>query len=188
MSFRRGTRTKYTLVSPFKKIEGSCFWFPFVFLFSWVFCCALIRLVFADIRDEVLDLKFSPDGTRLATCSRDMSILVYAIEDMPRHDTEEEEEGESDDQDGGTHRKPRAAVDGSGIHSTVRTAGDQNEAGGASGSGGGSNSGGGGRSRFDGTHENREEMLHPLQYGRLGIRLIHRLRRSATASVCRIFW
>ncbi|CAN0196981.1 unnamed protein product, partial [Ectocarpus sp. 4 AP-2014] len=43
-------------------------------------CCHVpaVELVkLDDHTDEVLDLKFSPDGTRLATCSRDMSILVY---------------------------------------------------------------------------------------------------------------
>lgn len=101
-------------------------------------------------RDEVLDLKFSPDGTRLATCSRDMFILIYAIE--------QDENREEWSSSVGNARSSGAV-------------------------------GGGGRGvgRGDGDGDG-DEMRRPLGYGGLSVRLIHRLRRSATATVCRIFW
>ncbi|CBJ27319.1 expressed unknown protein [Ectocarpus siliculosus] len=124
-------------------------------------CCHVpaVELVkLDDHTDEVLDLKFSPDGTRLATCSRDMSILVYAIEAMPENHGSSKE-GEKDD-------GPRKAR--------------------ASGANGGS--GGGGGNGVDEMPRDGQNKLRPLGFKGLGVRLIHRLRRSATASVCRIFW
>jgi len=106
-----------------------------------LFCYFFFRSV-KKKRDEVLDLKFSPDGTRLATCSRDMSILIYAIENMPPTRPRQ-------------HQKQQDAM--------MVTGREEEEVEG-------------------------EEMLRPLGYKRLGVRLVHRLQRSATASVCRLFW
>ena len=33
--------------------------------------------------DEVLDLQFSHDGTRLATCSRDLTTVIYDVTRVP---------------------------------------------------------------------------------------------------------
>lgn len=83
-----------------------------------------------------------------------MSILVYAIEDMPEnHDSTKEGE-----EDGGRRK--------------------------ASASGGI----GGGANGVDEAPRDGQNKLRPLGFKGLGVRLIHRLRRSATASVCRIFW
>lgn len=162
----------------------------------WIFNWNAPFFFFADIRDEVLDLKFSPDGTRLATCSRDMSILIYAIEDIAEarqhhHDSKEGAE-EHDGGEGDTHGKLRASAGSSVLPSTVRVAREQSADGGGNGNGSsggcGSGSDSDGDNQFDGTHQDGAKVLHPLRYGRLRVRLIHRLRRSATASVCRIFW
>lgn len=102
------------------------------------------------LRDEVLDIKFSPDGTRLATCSRDKSIMVYSIE-LEDNEDEEDDRGEE-------IFKGAEGVGGGG------KGGSELEVSGVAWRG----------PRREG-------------YGRLSVRLIYWLR-SATVSVCRIFW
>ena len=97
----------------------------------------------------MLDLKFSPDGTRLATCSRDMSILVYAIEEIP------------------TGAPPHQRQEGRRQHEAAKGETDM---------------------EVEEEEGGEDALPRPLGYGRLGVRLAHRLQRSATASVCRLFW
>ena len=140
----------------------------------------------------MLDLKFSPDGTRLATCSRDMSILIYAIK-MAKVGGDDDGGGGGGGGGGGDMDEDMD-VDDRGWYTRRNGNGCRFGAAGASfgaagtanGRTGGAWEGGGGGG--EGSGDDAAEVQQPFKGGGLSVRLIHRLRRSATASVGRIFW
>lgn len=137
-------------IPPFRPLCSYCSFF-FLFLLTWPgFIAGGVCKNDTQHRDEVLDIKFSPDGTKLATCSRDKSIMVYSI-DLEDDDEEEDDRG-------------RGVFEGS------------------EGVGGGGK--GGGDLEVSGVAWRGPRRQG---YGRLSVRLIYWLR-SATVSVCRIFW
>lgn len=139
-----------------------------------VLCCFLCAE-----RDQVLDIRFSPDGTRLASCSRDMSVLIYAIEDEDHG--KEENEGRDDGEDRQDAGRGDEMHDAGG-----KVAGINRSEGGVRI--GGNDGDKVGEVAAPGVTPPLPEEGRPLNYGGLSIRLLHRLTTSVTASVCRMIW